>query len=115
LREDVLLVFLHHHKEQRETLPEAAKSTSLKLHEMWEKANLPVKAEQVIHRNIRNFHNVYVSLKKEAKRKTPAAVRKREVLKGALQDVFNIASGKIAEANVAEEDLAFLELQRGGC
>jgi len=46
------------------------------------------------------------------KRKTPAAVRKREVWKGALQDVVDIASSKIAEANVPEEDLAFLELQR---
>jgi len=41
-QEDVL-VFLHHHKEQSETLPEEAKSSSLKLHEVWEKANLPVR------------------------------------------------------------------------
>src|SRR6218665_3351614 len=103
-REDVLLVCLHNHKEQRETLPEAANSTSLKLHEVWENANLTVKAEHVIRRNIRKFHNDYVSLKKEAKRKTPAAVIKRKVWEGTLQDVFDIASGKIVEANVPEED-----------
>jgi len=59
--EDVLLVCFHHHQEQRETLPEAAKSTSLKLHEVWKKANLPVKVEHMIRRNIRNLHNDYVS------------------------------------------------------
>ena len=53
-----------------------------------------------------------MSLKKEAKRETPAALTKREFWKGDLQDVFDIASGKIAEFNVPEEDLAFLELQR---
>jgi|SRR6218665_1419716 len=109
--EDVFLVFLHQHQEQRETLKEATKSTSLKLREVWEKANLPVKAEHVIRHNIRNLHNEYVSLKKEVKRETPAAVTKREVWKGDLQDVFDIASGKIAEVNVTE-DLAFLKLQR---
>jgi len=48
------------HQEQRETLPEAAKSAYLKLNEVREKANLPVKREDVIHRtcNIRgNHHN----------------------------------------------------------
>src|SRR6218665_3845219 len=54
----------------------------------------------------------YVSFKKEAKRETPAAVTKREVWKGDLQDVFDIASSKIAEANAAEEVFAFLELKR---
>ena len=49
------MVFLHHHQEQRETLPEAAKSTPLKLHEVWEKADLPVKAEHVVHHNIKNL------------------------------------------------------------
>jgi len=41
-------------------------------------------------------------------------VMKREVWKGNLQDVFDIASDKIADANVPEKDLAFLELQREG-
>ena len=109
-REDGL--FLHHHQQQRKSLPEAAKSTSLKLHKVWEKANLPVKAGYMIRRNIRNLHNEYVSLKREAKRETPAAVTKREVWKGDLQDVFDIASGKIAKANITKEDLAFLELQK---
>lgn len=66
----------------------------------------------MIRRNIRNLYNEYVRLKKEAKRETLAAVTKREVWKGDLQDVFDIASGKIAETNVPKEDLAFLELQR---
>ena len=66
----------------------------------------------MIRRNIRNLYNEYLSLKKEGKRETPAAVTKREVWKGDLQDVFDIASDKIAETNVPEEDLAFLEMQR---
>lgn len=107
-REDVLLVF---HYYLQEVVMEAAKSTSLKLHEVWEKENLPVKAEHVIRRNIRNLDNEYVSLKKEAKRETPASVTKREVWKGDLHYIFDIASGKIAETNVSEEDLAFLTLK----
>lgn len=79
---------------------------------MLEKANLYDKAEHVIRRNTRNLHNEYVSLKKEAKRETPAAVTKREGGKGDLQNVFDIVSCKITEANVLEEDLAFMELQR---
>ena len=77
----------------------------------------------MIRRNNRNFHNEYVSLKKEAKGKTPTAVRKREVWKGALQDVFDIASGKIAEENVPTEDFGLpgtaeggqIDLFNGGC
>src|SRR6218665_2447731 len=64
---------------------EAAKSTSLKLHEVWKNANLLVKAEHVIRRNIRNLHNECVSLKKDAKRKTPSAVRKRDVWKASYR------------------------------
>ena len=76
-----------------------------------QKANLLVKVEHVIRGNTRNLYNEYVSLNMEAKRETPAAVKRREVWKGDLQDVFDIASGKIAEVNVTE-DLAFLKLQR---
>src|SRR6218665_317096 len=76
--------------------------------------SLPVKAEHETRRNIRNILNEYASFKKEAKREPPVAVTKMEVWKGDLQDVIDIdiVSGKIAEAKVTQEDLAFLELQR---
>lgn len=112
-REEVLLVFHHHHHVIRETIPEAAKSVSLKLHQVWDKASLPVKAEHVIRRNIKTLHTEYMSLKKEKNRTTPAAVTKREIWKGDLHDLFDIASGNITQMGaVLEEDLAFLELQR---
>lgn len=61
-RENVLLVFHHHYQFKKKILLKAAKSTSLKLHEVWGKANLPVQAEQVIRCNIRNLHNEYETL-----------------------------------------------------
>jgi len=91
-REDVLVVFLHHRSVGESGPP------SLSRWSTW----------SII--TSRTFK--YVSFKKEAKRETPAAVTKREVWKGDLQDVFDIASSKIAEANAAEEVFAFLELKR---
>ena len=112
-REDVLLVLLHHHQELRETLPEALKSVSLKLHEVWGKANIPVKAEFRIRHNIKSLYTEYTSLKKDHKRTTPTTVMKREIWKGDLQELFDIASGKAELMDtVPYEDLAFLELER---
>src|SRR6218665_4193553 len=84
----------------------------LKLHEVWKKTNLPVKAEHMIRRTIRNLHNEYVYFKKEAKAGDTCRHDKDGGWKGDRQDVFDITCGKILEANVTEVDLAFLELQR---
>ena len=50
-KEQVLLVFIYH-KEMKETLSNAAKSTSAKLQEVWRKANIPVKTEENIRAGI---------------------------------------------------------------
>lgn len=47
-KEQVLLVFIYHRKENKETLSDAAKSTSSKLQEVWMRANIPVKTEENI-------------------------------------------------------------------
>ena len=40
----------------KETLSDAAKSTSTKLQEVWRKANTPVKMEENIHAGIQNLY-----------------------------------------------------------
>ena len=103
---------MFHHQIEKETIPDAAKNTSEKLHRIWEKANIPVKAEHNIRRNITNLHGEFCKLKKDAKRENPSAVTRRELWKSDLDDIFDIARGNIGTLSVPEEDFKFLELQR---
>lgn len=84
---------------QRKNILEAARSTSVKLHEVLKKPNIFVKAEHVIRAIIRNLYNKYTSLKKESQVGN-TCFRKKEK---DLQDIFDIA-----KTNVPEENLVFL-------
>lgn len=83
-KEQVLLVFINHHKEEKETLSSACKSTSIKLQEVWKKANIPVKTEENIRSNTQKLFKEYQSLGKEKSRNSDTANMKRQKWKGDL-------------------------------
>ncbi|GBM05013.1 hypothetical protein AVEN_60212-1 [Araneus ventricosus] len=58
-KEQVLFVFIYHHKEMKETLSDAAKSTSTKLQEVWRKESISVKTEENIRTGIQKLYKVY--------------------------------------------------------
>ncbi|CAH0561738.1 unnamed protein product [Brassicogethes aeneus] len=98
-KEPVLLVFIYHHKEMKETLSGAAKSTSTKLQEVWRKANIPVKTEENIRAGIQKLYKEYRNMGKEKSRNTDKANVRRQIWKGDLVDV-------------SQEDKEFLRSQR---
>jgi hypothetical protein len=112
-REHVLLVFIYHHKEMKETLSAAAKSTSIKLQQVWNKANIPVMTEENIRAGIQKLYKEYQNLGKEKSRNTETANMKRQVWKGDLEELFDIARQDVMRMkSVLQEDKTFLSLQR---
>src|SRR6476469_7106740 len=79
--EQVLLFFMYHHKEMKETLCSAAKSTSNKLQDVWKQANIPVMTEENIRAGIQKVYKEYQSLGKEKSRNTELANMKRQIWK----------------------------------
>lgn len=112
-KEQVLLVFIHHHKELKNMLSVAAKSTSIKLQEVWQKANIPVMTEENIRARIQKLYKEYQVLAKEKSRRTETANMKRAIWKGDLDELFDIARQDVMTIKgVLEEDKAFLSSQR---
>lgn len=112
-KEQVLLVFIHHHKEIKETLSEAAKSTSTKLQVIWKRANIPVKTEENIRAGIQKLYKEYQSLGKDKSRNSEAANRKRQEWKSDLDKLFDIASQNVMTmSSVLQKDKEFLIMQR---
>lgn len=67
-REQVLLCIMYPHKEMKETLSAAAKSTSIKLREVWRRANIPVMMEENISAGSQKLYKEYQTLGKENSR-----------------------------------------------
>ena len=68
-QEQVLLVFIYHHKEVKKTLSGAAKSRT-ELQEVWRKTNIPVKMEENIRAGIQVLCKEYQNQGKEKSRNT---------------------------------------------
>lgn len=83
-KEEVLLVFIYHHREMKETLSDADKSTSTKLQEVWRKANIPVKTEKNVPVGIQKLYNEYKNLVRDKSRNKDKANMKRQNWKGDL-------------------------------
>lgn len=112
-KEQVLLVFIYHHKEMKEALSDAAKSTSTKLQEVWRKANIPVKTEKNIRAGIQKLYKEYQNLSKEKSRNTDKANVKRKIWKGDLVELFDISRQNVMDmTSVLQEDKEFLRSQR---
>ena len=115
-KEQVLLVFIYHHKEMKETLSDAANSTSTKLQEVWRKANIPVKTKENIHAGIQKLYKEYQNLGKEKSRNTDKANVKRQIWKGDLVELFDISRQNVMDMHsVSQEDKEFLRSQREDC
>ncbi|CAH1104455.1 unnamed protein product [Psylliodes chrysocephalus] len=112
-KEQVLLVFIYHHKDMKETLSEANKSTSTKLQEVWRKAGIPVKTEENIRAGIQKLYKEFQNLGKANSRNTDKANVKRQIWKGDLVELFDISWQNVMElTTLSEEDKAFLRSQR---
>ncbi|XP_053560768.1 uncharacterized protein LOC128651812 [Bombina bombina] len=112
-KEQVLLVFIYHHKEMKETLSDAAKSIRTKLQEVWRKANIPVKTGENIRAGIQKLYKEYQNLGKEKSRNTDKANVKRQIWKVDLVELFDISRQNMMDMNrVSQEDKEFLRSQR---
>ncbi|KAM4041451.1 uncharacterized protein ACNLHF_012478 isoform 1-T2 [Anomaloglossus baeobatrachus] len=115
-KEQVLLVFIYYHKEMKETLSCAAKSTTIKLQEVWKNASIPVMTEENIRTRIQKLYKEYQHLGKEKSRNTDKANKKLQIWKGDLVELFDIARQNVMSMNsVLEDDKAFLMSQRENC
>ena len=98
----------------KETLSDAAKSTSTKLQEVWSKANIPVKMEENIRAGIQKLYKEYRNLGKEKSRNTDKANVKRQIWKGDLVELFDISWQNVMDmTSISQEDKEFLRSQRG--
>lgn len=112
-KEQVLLVFIYHHKNMKETLNVAAKSTSTKLQEVWRKVNIPVKTEENIRAGIQKLYKEYQNMCKDKSRKMDKANMTRQIWKGDLVELFDISRQNVMDmTSVSQEDKEFIKSQR---
>lgn len=83
------LCFMYHHKEMK-TASAAAKSVSIKLQEVWRRANIHVMMEN-IRAGIHKLYKEYQNLSKEKSRNSATANTKRHVWKGNIEELFDTA------------------------
>ena len=62
-REQVLLYFIYLHQNQKKTVAQATAETSVKIKDIYKKANLPCLTEANIRLSIKKLHNEYMKLK----------------------------------------------------
>ena len=71
--------------------------------------------EENIRASIQKLYKEYQSLNKEKSRNTETAIMKRQVWKGDLEELFDIARQNVMEMKtVLQEDKTFLSLQQRG-
>lgn len=110
-RKELLSVFLFHHVDKKEFVSAAAGFTTIKILDVWKKANIPTSNPSYIKNKVMKFFSDLKTFKKLKNRTTETEVAKRGIFKDSL-DVFNVAHTDALASGIPEEDKDFLRSQR---
>ena len=98
-KEQVLQNLLHHTKEGQ-NLKDAIAFAMHEVETFWQRTSLPTLTEINIRKRLTNLYDEHRKLLKEKKRETEGARMRREMWRGDLEEIFDIAAAKIMESKI---------------
>ncbi len=110
--QQVLQHFFHLHNDQSQTISASAEATMEKVIQFWEKARIPVRKNCHIVAKIKDLHSAWISLKKNASRRSNTQMEKERQFTESLPNLFDIAHAEALTMITLPEDRAFLLAQR---
>lgn len=103
---------MYHHVDLKEVVATASGSTTSKILDVWQKANVPASDSSYVKKKILKLFSDFKGIKKLKDRMTETEVTKRGIFKDSLEEVFDVAHANALTSNIPEEDKEFLRSQR---
>lgn len=113
-RKEVLAVFIFHNVNKQGLVTAAVGSTTTKILNVWEKANIPTSEPSYVKKKVMKLFSDFKTIKKLKNRATETEVAKRGILMNSLEDIFDVAHADALISRIPEEDKEFLRSQREG-
>ena len=107
-----LSVLFYNMREVHLNLHESSKLVIKEVSFFWQKAHIPVSAEQYCVKKLQKLYNEWRNLQKLQYRKTDTQLKKNEEFSLILDDLFDIAQADALDIIKIKEDREFLILQR---
>lgn len=109
---EVLRRFAQFHKEEKQTLGDAASSVIAEVEPFWAKARIPTMTSKSAARKLLAVYNKWQTLQRSRKRSGPTAEAARLEFTDSLGDLFDVAHDNALALTVFQEDRDFLLAQR---
>lgn len=110
--QQVLSVFFYNMREVKLNINESSKLVIKEVSVFWQKARIPIKAEQHCISKLQKYYYEWRDLQKLQHRKTETQQKKNEQFISTLNDLFDIAQADALNIMKIEEDRSFLISQR---
>jgi len=110
--QQVLSVFFYNMREVKLNINESSKLVIKEVSVFWQKARIPIKAEQHCISKLQKYYYEWRDLQKLQHRKTETQKKKNELFISTLNDLFDIAQADALNIMKIEEDRSFLISQR---
>lgn len=111
---ETLSVLFYHHKEQKNTLTESARTTVLEVLSFWQKAAIPTARSYDIEKRLLRVHAEWQCLKKAKNRRTLKQISNEAQFSSKLEQLFDVSHQDAETRTELKEDLEFLANQREG-
>ncbi|ESO05801.1 hypothetical protein HELRODRAFT_171475 [Helobdella robusta] len=110
---DVLRMFFYYHQVEKKTVPESAKLSSDKVMDMWNKARIPTTYHTHVVEKVKSVVDDYKLIKKNKNRQSEAQRAREKESEEKEHMLFDIAHQHAMQLIRIQEDIEFLEDQRG--
>ncbi|ESN92918.1 hypothetical protein HELRODRAFT_165054 [Helobdella robusta] len=110
---DVLRMFFYYHQVEKKTVPESAKLSSDKVMDMWNKARIPTTYHTHVVEKVKSVVDDYKLIKKNKNRQSEAQRAREKEFEEKEHMLFDIAHQHAMQLIRIQEDIEFLEDQRG--
>ncbi|ESN98184.1 hypothetical protein HELRODRAFT_84940 [Helobdella robusta] len=110
---DVLRMFFYHHQVEKKTVPESAKLSSDKVMDMWNKAKIPTTYHTHVVEKVKSVVDDYKLIKKNKNRQSDEQRAREKEFEEKEHMLFDIAHQHAMQLIRIQEDIEFLEDQRG--
>ncbi|ESN97375.1 hypothetical protein HELRODRAFT_124064, partial [Helobdella robusta] len=110
---DVLRMFFYYHQVEKKTVPESAKLSSDKVMDMWNKARIPTTYLTHVVEKVKSVVDDYKLIKKNKNRQSEAQRAREKEFEEKEHMLFDIAHQHAMQLIRIQEDIEFLEDQRG--
>ncbi|ESO11094.1 hypothetical protein HELRODRAFT_167628 [Helobdella robusta] len=110
---DVLGMFFYYHQVEKKTVPESAKLSSDKVMDMWNKARIPTTYHTHVVEKVKSVVDDYKLIKKNKNRQSEAQRAREKEFEEKEHMLFDIAHQHAMQLIRIQEDIEFLEDQRG--